>query len=173
LYRCPPPRFGGCGRVLAVASGVEATVAEQIVAVFADPKLRAAIDAAQAEPSIDVNAITAELDALEARMSELGAAFANGTIPLDVLTAATNTADQQRRELRAKLAEATTDTTTPPLPHSLDADTWEAFAGEAKADILDAVTAKVVILPAGKNNGPKFNPHRIEVEWRKETEDQP
>jgi hypothetical protein len=166
VYRCPPPRFGGCGRVLAVASGVEATVAEQIVAVFADPKLRAAIDAAQGEPSIDVNAVTAELDALEARMSELGAAFANGDIPLDVLTAATNTADQQRRELRTKLAEAAAETTAPPLPHNLDAETWGAFTGEAKADILDAVAAKVVIHPAGKNNGPKFDPQRVEVVWR-------
>jgi hypothetical protein len=145
---------------------VEATVAEQIVAVFADPKLRAAIDAAQDEPSIDVNATTAELDTLEARMNELGAAFANGDIPLDVVTAATATADQQRRELRTKLAAAAAETTAPPLPHNLDAATWEAFTGEAKAGILDTVAAEVVIRPAGKNNGPKFDPNRVEVVWR-------
>lgn len=165
VYRCPPPRFGGCGRVLAVASGVEATVAEQIIEVFSDPKLRAAIAAAQGEPSIDVAAVTAGLDALEARMADLGSAFANGDVPLDVVTAATGTAETQRRDLRAKLAEAAAETTAPPLPDTLDADTWAAFTGEGKAAVLDVMAERVVIHPAGKNNGPKFDPSRIEVAW--------
>ena len=162
-YRCPPPSMGGCGTVLVVASGAESAVATELIGLLDDPKVRAAVTRRlETHPNtVDHRAELAELDT---RLADLGAMVGRGEIPVEVMKAAAAEIDEQRTALR----EGMIAVAAPPpveIPKRLSA-VWGDLTGEDRAAILDAVAEKVVVHPAGKGSGPKFDPGRIEVVWR-------
>lgn len=70
------------------------------------PRFKAAWTGPGGANDEEVTRLRSELEALGARMAELGEAFAKGAVPLAVLTAATDEAKVQRDQLEAKLDEA-------------------------------------------------------------------
>jgi hypothetical protein len=154
--------MGGCGQVLVVASGAEAAVADEVMALLADPKVRREL-ARQLEDSPGEDHAV-EIEAIDARLSEIGSMAARGEIPPDVMQAAAAEAEAQRSALREAMVAAAA-----PPPISIPAElgsVWDDLTGEDRSEILDIVAEKIIVNPAGKSNGPKFDPNRIEIVWR-------
>ena len=40
------------------------------------------------------------------------------------------------------------------------------MTGEDRSELLNVVADKIIVHPAGKRNGPKFDPDRVEIVWR-------
>ena len=161
-YRCPPPSMGGCGQVLVVASGAEAAVADELTMLLADPKVRREL-ARQLEDSPGEDHAV-EIEAIDARLAEIGSMAARGEIPPDVMRAAAAEAEAQRSALREAMVAAAAP---PPIsiPDDL-ASVWDDLTGEDRSEILNVVAEKIIVHPAGKRNGPKFDPDRVEIVWR-------
>jgi DNA invertase Pin-like site-specific DNA recombinase len=162
-YRCPPPSMGGCGQVLVVAAGAESAVADQLIELLDDSNVRDAL-ARQLSDAPAAADHAAEIEVLDARLAELGAMAARGELLPEVVAAASDEIDVQRNVLREEMVAAAAP---PPIPIPNDlGSVWDELGGEERAEILEIVAQRVIVQPAGKNNGPKFDPERIEIVWR-------
>ncbi len=162
-YRCPPPSMGGCGQVLVIAAGAEAAVADQLIELLDESKVRDALARQLSEAPAAVDH-AAEIEALDARLAELGAMAARGELLPEVVAGASDEIDAQRTELREAMVAAAAP---PPIPIPDDlGSVWDDLTGEERSEILSIVAEKVIVNPAGKKNGPKFDPERIEIVWR-------
>jgi DNA invertase Pin-like site-specific DNA recombinase len=162
-YRCPPPSMGGCGQILVVASGAETAVVDALTTLLDDPKVRTALAQQLTESPAAVDHL-AKIEVLDARLAELGAMAARGELLPEVVAGAAVEIDAERTELREAMVAAAAP---PPVPIPDDlGSAWDELTGEERSEILSIVAEKVIVNPAGKKNGPKFDPERIEIVWR-------
>jgi DNA invertase Pin-like site-specific DNA recombinase len=156
-YGCPPDIEGSCGGIGIQAVELEAQVGTLIVGVLGDPRIIEAVARYQDTGNTDT---LAEIEAVEARRTELAEAFAVGEIDRAQLAAATAKLDGQRDELRSRLTSA---------PDDLDLDTlrelWESERVDWKARVAATLIESVTINPAVRGRS-KYDPDRVEVRWR-------
>ncbi|AGP31525.1 recombinase family protein [Corynebacterium terpenotabidum] len=113
----------------------------------------------------DVAALLSERNALTARKNELGALYASGTIDAAVLASGSAQFKQDIDRLDKRITAARTVSPVADLLLSGDElrDRWAAMSADKRAQVIDALVT-VTILPAGR--GPRFDPSKIQIEWK-------
>ena len=104
-YGCVPEKSGGCQKGIQAVE-LEEQVGALIVEVLSDPRIIEAVSRFQDTGNEDT---LAEIDAVEARRTELAEAFAMGEIDRAQLAAATAKLDSQRDQLRGQLTSGPAD----------------------------------------------------------------
>jgi site-specific DNA recombinase len=164
VYVCPARSLGGCGGVHVVAEPLERHVEAAVLAELNRPEFLAEL-AGDGDGRRDK--LTAELEAIDAKRTELAELWASGELGAADWTTAGRRLDATEAELRAELARV-------PAPIELDprlvAEGWEAMTlGEQRA-ILNMFVVAVTVHPALRR-GRGFDPRRCDpthdIEWRR------
>ncbi len=102
-YRCLKyPPHNGCGRVSILAEPTEDAVRELVLTALEQPEMRAAVSRQAGNEDAERLALK-ELGELETRLTELGAEYAKGKVPLTVMTAASQEIEREAEALRRQL----------------------------------------------------------------------
>ncbi len=161
IYLCASAR-GGCGSLQVRAAPVEAIVTEALWEALGGGELAEAI--ARRVP--DGSAAQRELDAVEAKLAQLGVRWAEGK-----LTDAAHDAAQATLQVRLDAARAAVGASRrgEVLRRYRKvgelAGAWEGLSFEDRRTILALVVEEVTVAPA-ERLGRTFDPTRVEVRWR-------
>lgn len=151
---------GGCGSTRIAGEPLDDLITEAVFRRFD----RADLPAAR-PPRTDLDA-DRELVEIEARLVELGEAWADGELDRAGWRAAAARLEDRRREITATIQ---TDTTTSVVDgyvgDGLLRSAWPEMNGEQRRTVLSAVLDRVVIGDAvrGRNY---FDPDRVSIDWK-------
>ncbi|OZC86443.1 hypothetical protein CH254_18040 [Rhodococcus sp. 06-412-2C] len=118
-------------------------------------------------PDIDLTAMYARREGLQARQSELATMFAAGTVTGPQLAKATADLTEQLTEVDETIAACTLVNPVAQLVLADDTleSTWDRLEPDTRGKIIDALmTVTVHPSPLGQR---KFNPEFIDIEWKK------
>ena len=139
--------YTGCGKVSIDAEAAEDFMRDATFAALETPELRAALEEREAGDDSG-RELLAALRLVEQRMEEAGREYAQGSIPMAALRAATDELERQATELRRRLETAGRQ---PVLTPGRDpAKEWEARDTEWKAKLVGAVWECVEVAPAAR-----------------------
>lgn len=160
------PRFGGCGKIKALAEPVEQLVTDMAIAALDSPALAAAIDSERraAERMIGV---ADEIDSLRGRLDQLARDWADGVITRPEWLAA-------RTRIQAKLEVLERDAARERKSAVVDEFTgkrgalsraWPLMSLDRQRAVLAIVVDHVTIRPAVRGRN-RFDADRVDVSWR-------
>jgi DNA invertase Pin-like site-specific DNA recombinase len=152
--------LGGCGRIAINAEPVHEHVGRLIVAWASDPAAWQRLRDTTPDPAIE--AVRAEMAADERQLRDLARAHGERLIGFAEWIEA-------RRPIEGRLAVARRKLAHPPrLLRNLEGDDiaarWDRFTAEQKRIAARGLFAAIRVRP---HEGPRrFNPHRLQVDWR-------
>lgn len=165
-YRCAKrPGIGGCNGLAIVASKLDELVVETVHLALDTPELLAELRGAGDDPGPDVEALTAEIAAAQARIDECADMFADGEITRAEWLRARNGAEKRRDAARRELSTVRRIDVLGDLgePGALRRE-WPDLSQERQRALLATIIDRIVIAPAlrGRNY---FDPDRVTIEW--------
>jgi DNA invertase Pin-like site-specific DNA recombinase len=165
-YACPlpsNPHRPGCGRVSIVGDPLEAAVRLAILEALQTDRLAELIEAEAADDGI--SEAVAMLRAVDARIAELDADYADGAIDRRRYRGMLDRLEARRSSAEARIVAADQQRSRISLPLGAHAEAkWDAGDLAYRRQILEALISRVVIQPAAKL-GRTFDPERIALEW--------
>jgi DNA invertase Pin-like site-specific DNA recombinase len=157
-YRClPVPGPERCGKITVTAGPVDALVAEQVALRLDRYQPPAASNGQERE-------LMAQLQADQARLVEVGQAFADGSIPRATMVAAVERLEQRIGATSRRLARTTT--VVPVGGAQAIRQAWATRSMAWRRQLLRTVIDHVEVRPATVAGGP-FDPARIRIVWAK------
>ncbi|UWW09413.1 recombinase family protein [Mycolicibacterium brumae] len=149
--------------VVARGEPVDAYVETLVLGRLARTNIHVMLDAGE---KVDVDGLHSQRAAVQARLDELAALFAEGVIDGSQLRRGTAELRSQMAELDATLAEVSRRSPVADLLAAGDAvaERWETLSADLKSKIIQELMT-VTILPAPRGSK-GFNPERVRVEWR-------
>ncbi|WP_407688981.1 recombinase family protein [Mycobacterium sp. HUMS_1102779] len=160
------PDQGGCGRLTVVAQPVEELLTDAVLTRLDSPALADAL-AGKASVDADVAVLSAQLDADTARLDELAALYANGTVTAREWIAARDPITARIAETRRAIAAATDTTDVQDLAGmggALRAQ-WPDLQLERRQAIIKAILDHAVIAP-GTPGSRSLDISRVQPQWR-------
>ncbi|MBF6604468.1 MAG: recombinase family protein [Chloroflexi bacterium] len=161
-YVCASPR--GCGGITIAKHNLEPLIAEAIAIRLDSDEFRAVVaqrlSNAKAEPDLD------QLRADEAALEEAAAAyFVDRTISRAEYTKVRELLDARIDSARRRLEAASSTTGLGRLAGRDIRAEWEGRSAVWRHDVAGLLIDRVIVNPAPRR-GPRFDPARIDVEWR-------
>ncbi len=161
-YVCAPPR--GCGGITIAKHNLEPLIAEAIAIRLDSDDFRAAVahrrSTAKAEPDLD------QLRADEAALEEAAAAyFVERAISRTEYTKVRGILEARIEEARRRLDRATREVGLGRLAGVDVRGEWDARSVAWHHEIALAIIDRVIVNPAPRR-GVRFDPGRVDVEWR-------
>lgn len=161
-YACAVPR--GCGRIVVAKRNLEPLIAEAIALRLDSPEFRAAVEARgrRADVAVDVGRLQADETALDeaARAYFVERAISKAEYQA-VRAELEKRIDSARRHL-----EAASSTTGLGRLAGLDIRAeWASRSVVWRHDVAGLLIDRIIVNPAPRR-GPRFDPSRIDVEWR-------
>jgi DNA invertase Pin-like site-specific DNA recombinase len=150
---------GGCGRMRITAEPVEDLVAGAVALALDAPTLADTV-AAMTDDSGPFEALAA----IDARLGELGEAFAAGEINRTVLAAGVRRLAAERDALADKVRSGVRGRVLGLVGADLGA-AWPTLSPDRQRAVLDAVLDKVTIAPATPGIH-RFEPERVGLAWK-------
>lgn len=152
--------FVGCGRIRILADPFEAEVEARLLLCLDGPLPLLERD--------DVDGVTAEIQEVEARRTQLAADhYADGVIDRAQFLAATTALDARLSDLRRRLVHDVDQARRDAVTADSDrlADRWPDMTVGQRRAAIDAVVCAVVVHPAVRGRN-RFDPGRIAISWR-------
>jgi site-specific DNA recombinase len=172
VYRCMSgPNTEGCGKVSIAADSTDEYVSDR---AYNQWELVAAQETAEADPAPDpVDEVAVRLTGIEAKLRDLGRAYAAGDVEMEAFAEASKTLRAQRNELSTKAvrpAKRPQRSWSELYAEALEAKApWEEGFDPADLEgwraIIADVIDRVVVRPAAKRGG-RFQPERVTIRWR-------
>lgn len=166
-YAClSGPDQGGCGRLTVVAQPVEELLADAVLTRLDSPALSDAL-AGKASVDVDVAVLSAQLDADTARLDELAALYANGTVTAREWIAARDPITARIAETRRAIAAATDTTDVQDLAGTghLLRQQWDSLEIDRQQAVIKSVLDHAVIAP-GTPGSRSLDINRVDPHWR-------
>lgn len=169
---------GGCGRITVDQRQLDRHVGALVVRILADPRHAEAIEAAAKATQDKRRPLCAQLAECEHLAEELSGRLGRREITLQRYDVAMAPLDKRIAELRAELAELDRVPTAvaDPAIEAASRDEWTArwnaaTVAEQRNLIRQALTnRRIVIAPAVRSGGPRFDPKRIVIEEERHPE---
>lgn len=165
-YICAkPPRFAGCGKILALAEPLELYALEAMLEALDTPRLAVAIRGRQRAD--DTNGWQAKIDEFNGRLEELAKAYAAGAIGMREWLAARGPLqegldDASRRAVR----ESSVATIAEYVGRAgLLRERWPGMAIDKQNAIFRGMLVEIIVNP-GRRGYNRFDPDRFEPIWR-------
>jgi site-specific DNA recombinase len=156
IYRCvKTPGPDGCGRLQIKAGPVDELVAEEIAQRLDRYQPPAASNGAERE-------LMAQLQRDQARLAEVGADFADGTIPRPAYLAAVERLEQRIGATTRRLARTTT--VVPVGGADAIRQAWATRSLAWRRQLVKTVIDYIEVRPATSN---RFQPERVRIVWTK------
>jgi hypothetical protein len=153
---------GGCGRIRIAAEGVEADVAERVLARLASQSVRNRLALVAQPPDHDD-----QLQVIERRLEEAGTDFADGKLGRREFNAASKRLREKQRELRAAAKQAEQVATLPDVgsPKAL-AEWWNSAGVERRHSLVGTLLDHVTVGPVTRRGFTGYDPDRVAFVWR-------
>ena len=172
-YRCSAPGSGGCSGATVRIVHADAAVRDQILDYLDSPAFAKALDRAQRAAAKSDAGISKALDQLakdRAQLTELGDAFADGTLSRTEYKRLTDRVRARIAENEAMASKFDAAAAAPGVGALADQgaklrEAWGAMTLQERRDVLRALVDHVVVLPAPPPVN-RFNPDRLDVRWR-------
>ena len=160
------PDQGGCGRLTVVAQPVEDLLTDAVLTRLDSPHL-ADVLAGKASLDHDVAALSAQLDADTARLDELAALYANGTVSAREWIAARDPITARIQQARRAIAAATDTTGVHELAGTghLLREQWDGLDIDRQQAVIKSVLDHAVITP-GTLGARALDLNRVQPIWR-------
>ena len=160
------PDQGGCGRLTVVAQPVEDLLTDAVLTRLDSPHL-ADVLAGKASLDHDVAALSAQLDADTARLDELAALYANGTVSAREWIAARDPITARIQQARRAIAAATDTTGVHDLAGTghLLREQWDGLDIDRQQAVIKSVLDHAVITP-GTPGARALDLNRVQPIWR-------
>jgi DNA invertase Pin-like site-specific DNA recombinase len=167
-YACiKGPGFSdGCGHIRINAEPLEALIVETLNQLADDGALTRALKARSEDPRLDQ-----KLARVEAKLAELGRAFANGGSVI-ALRSATDELERERALLERQREAQRRRLSLDGLPKTALRGAWAAMPLERQRAVLQLLLKRIEIKPATRR-GPVFDDQRVHVTWTDEKEVMP
>jgi DNA invertase Pin-like site-specific DNA recombinase len=161
-YVCAVPR--GCGRIVVAKTNLEPLIAEAIALRLDSPAFRAAVDARarRTDVAVDVGRLQADEAALEEAARAYFVERAISKAEYQVVRA-----DLEKRiDLARRRLESASSTTGLSRLAGLDIRSdWDVRPVVWRHDVARLLIDRIIVNPAPRR-GTRFDPDRIDVEWR-------
>ena len=167
IYVCMKrPNTNACGSISITASKVDSIVADAVLARLDSPEFLAAV-ARQGAPADDVDALTDQLGADRAQLTELAEAYAAKQITIAEWIAARNPIQERIADVERRIAQASG---SPVLASIIRAgtslrDDWDGLEFERKAAIVRALVDTVSIKRPVRRGRESDFLARIDLRW--------
>lgn len=160
------PDHGGCGRLTVVAAPVEDLLTDAVLTRL-DSSHLADVLAGKASVDADVAALSARLDTDTARLDELAAMYANGTITAREWITARDPITDRIGQTRREIAAATDTTGVHELAGTghLLRDQWHGLDIDRKQAVIKSVLDHAVIAP-GTPGARALDIGRVQPQWK-------
>jgi len=165
-YACASgPGFAGCGKTYINADQVERFLVEAVLHRVDAPEVAAAVAGRPADP--DLQPLYEQLDADNAQLAELAAAYGQRLLTMPELLAARRPIEQRMTTTRKQLSRTARKSTLDPFVGKGDElrEQWAALDLSQQHAIVAAVVDHVVVGP-GRRGYNRFDESRLRPVWR-------
>jgi site-specific DNA recombinase len=163
-YGCPVDRNHdgrSCGRITQLADPLEAYIEGLVRERLADPATVKAMSTVPDDEDDDRD-LEVELEDVQTRLTEIGAAYARGDVDLLTVTTATKSLTAQRDSISTALRQRGANAT---FDYSGALEHWGDWDTDTQRKIISSVTGRIEIGAVGKGNARRFHPERVTIEW--------
>ena len=157
---------GGGGHISRKAEPVEDFVADLVIARLARSD---AVDLLRDDTRIgpDVEQLRSEARALRARLEEIAAEFADGSIPASMVRTMTTRTTDRLAAVESLLADAGRVSVLAPLVGAADVrEVWDGLDLDRRRSVIDLLMTITLHSPGMGAHARRFDPDTVEITWR-------
>jgi DNA invertase Pin-like site-specific DNA recombinase len=166
VFKCVDKMQGGCSGVAIDAAGLEALVVQMALQRCETVDLFRLIDEDQGVENGELQALSEEVENLDAREAELGTSYGKGLLNIHAFEAASRELDAKRAEVTSRLGRISSKFVAVPYA-TADAEAlrrdWPKLTMDQQREIIGLLLGTIVINPAVPGRQ-RFDPDRVSVE---------